>query len=473
MARISRAQLTAERERIVHLVGQHPEGLTRVALAEAYRAAHGRTIEARTLRRRLQELVEDGRLAVAGPANAPRYRAASADEARTDTGTDYVPLSAAGRATRARVTKPIAQRPPVGYNREMLFSYRPGATWYLPAELRRHLREMGRTPDDTRPADTFARDILSRLLIDLSWASSRLEGNTYSRLDTWNLLEFGQQAEGKDATETQMILNHKVAIELLVREAEAPVFPRMLLRGLHGALSENLLTEAADEGRLRERVVQITGTSYTPNAIPQVIRECHDRIIDTVAAVPDPLEQAFFLMVHVPYLQPFVDVNKRTSRLAVNWPLLHANLSPLSFVEVPDRAYVEGTLAVYELERVDLLRDVFAWAYERSCARYRVVRESVPRPDALRLRYRSHLHDVVRATVQAGDAPRAGALRARGAALGVAPDDLDGFAERAIAELLNLHEGSAFRYQLRPSEVRGWRERFAESASALDKRLSQ
>ncbi|MBA4072507.1 MAG: cell filamentation protein Fic [Gemmatimonas sp.] len=460
MARISRTQLAAEHERIAHLVGQHPEGLNRVALAEAYRTAHGRAIEPRTLRRRLQELVEGGRLAVAGPANAPIYRAATADEARTDAGADYVPLSAAGRATRALITRPTAQRPPVGYNRDMLFSYRPGTTWYLPKSLRHQLHEMGRTPDDTRPADTFARDVLSRLLIDLSWASSRLEGNTYSRLDTQNLLEFGQHAEGKDATETQMILNHKEAIELLVREVKAPVFPRMLLRGLHRTLSENLLTDPADEGRLRERVVQITGTTYTPNAIPQVIRDCHDRIIDTVGAIPDPLEQAFFLMVHVPYLQPFVDVNKRTSRLAANWPLLHANLSPLSFIEVPDRAYVEGTLAVYELQRVDLLRDVFAWAYARSCAQYRVVRESVPQPDALRLRYRSQLHDVVRATVHSGEAPQARVLRARGAALSVAPDDLDGFAERAMAELLNLHEGSASRYQLRSSDVSDWRERF-------------
>ncbi len=465
MARISRTQLAAELERIAQLLGQHPDGLNRVALAEAYRTAHGRAIESRTLRRRLQELVEGGRLAVAGPANAPIYRAATADEARTDAGANYVPLSAAGRATRALITRPTAQRPPVGYHREMLFSYRPGSTWYLSATLRRQLLEMGRTPDDTRPADTFARDILSRLLIDLSWASSRLEGNTYSRLDTQNLLEFGQHAEGKDATETQMILNHKGAIELLVREAEEPTFPRMLLRGLHGALSENLLTDSADEGRLRERAVQITGTAYTPNAIPQVIRDCHDRIVDTVRAIPDPLEQAFFLMVHVPYLQPFVDVNKRTSRLAANWPLLHSNLNPLSFIEVPDRAYVEGTLAVYELQRVDLLRDVFAWAYDRSCAQYHVVRESVTQPDALRLRYRSHLHDVVRATVYAGEPPQAGALRARGAALGVAPDDLDGFAERAIAELLNLHEGSASRYRIRPSEVSAWRERFRKASA--------
>jgi hypothetical protein len=42
------------------------------------------------------------------------------------------------------------------------------------------------------------------------------------------------------------------------------------------------------------------------------------------------------------------------------------NLCPLSFIDVPKRAYVEGTLGVYELNRIELLRDVFVWGYERS-----------------------------------------------------------------------------------------------------------
>ncbi len=110
------------------------------------------------------------------------------------------------------------------------------------------------------------------------------------------------------------------------------------------------------------------------------------------------------------------------------------------------------------------VRDVFAWAYERSCAQYRVVRESVPQPDPLRLRYRGQLHELVRATVSADEAPQVHRLRARGAALGVAAVDLDGFTERAVAELLNLHEGSASRYQLRPSDVSAWRERVQTKA---------
>lgn len=69
-----------------------------------------------------------------------------------------------------------------------------------------------------RPVGTFARDILTCLTVDLAWASSHLEGNTCSVLDTRNLLEFGLEAEGKDADEAEMILNHERAIDLLVRE---------------------------------------------------------------------------------------------------------------------------------------------------------------------------------------------------------------------------------------------------------------
>jgi hypothetical protein len=308
-------------------------------------------------------------------------------------------MSKAGAEVRSLVRRPISQRDPVGYRIEFMEAYRPGRTWYLPAELRRTLHAMGTTADPERPAGTFARDVFDRLLIDLSWASSRLEGNTYSRLDTQNLIRFGQEAEGKDGQQAQMILNHKRAIEFLVDEADVVGFDRRTVTTLHSALSENLLDDPRDEGGIRKRPVRISGTPYVPIAIPQVIEDALDMLLDHASAIPDPFEQAFFAMVHIPYLQPFTDVNKRTSRLAANIPLIRANLCPLSFIDVPERAYVEGTIGVYEQNRVELLRDVFAWAYARSCAQYRVVRESMGQPDPVRLRYRDALAEVVRHTV--------------------------------------------------------------------------
>lgn len=390
-----------------------------------------------------------------GDGSGTKYLPAADDSADRVPG--YPPLSAEATRIRLLVRRPVLQRVPAGYDRNWLFAYRPGTTWYLPKRTRALLLEQGSSVEESRPAGTFARDMMSRLLIDLSWASSRLEGNTYTRLDTQNLLEFGQRAEGRDARETQMILNHKAAIELLVSESEMMGLNRSTLLGIHAALSENLLNDPADEGRLRERPVSITGTSYIPTAIPQVIQECFDHILACAGRINDPFEQAFFLMVQIPYLQPFTDVNKRTSRLAANIPLIRENLCPLTFVDVPEDAYTEGTLAVYEQKRIELLRDLFVFAYERSSAQYRITRESLGQPDPVRLRYRNELAAVVTQTVRSGEPPSEILLRARGSGIGIPEADSGAFARTALRVLLGLNEGSASRYGLRPSEFTAWR----------------
>ncbi len=288
----------------------------------------------------------------------------------------------------------------------------------------------------------------------------RLEGNTYSRLDTQNLIEFGQRAVGKDATETTMILNHKAAIEFLVQDAKDIDFNRYTLFSLHAALSENLLGDPADEGRLRTRIVGITGTTFTPLSIPQRIEEYFDVFLNKAGAIPDPFEQAFFAMVHIPYLQPFADVNKRTSRLAANIPLIKANLCPLSFIDVPQQAYIDGTVAVYEDNRVELLCEVFSWAYARSCTQYRVIRDSMGEPDPFRLRYRQQLASAVRDTVQTGSPPSRETLDRRARDLGVQADDVEQFATSALTLLVALTENNAGRYQIRPSEFTRWKSQF-------------
>jgi hypothetical protein len=478
MARASQASIDEELDRLERLVVQHPGGISRSALGLEYARVYGRKLSRRTLLRRLDELFGAGRVRPEGESRARVYKPLSSPAAgggaiagergevdkpmasKAAPVQGYPPLSGEGRDVWALMQRPIVEREPVGYDRRLLDRYVPGQTWYLPRTLRRRLHEVGRTPDPTRPAGTFARDILGRLLIDLAWASSRLEENAYSRLDTQNLIEFGQRVKGADVTEAQMILNHKSAIEYLVDAAGQIDLDRATLVSLHALLSENLLPDARDEGRLRVHPVAITGTVYTPVGVGQVIEEYFDRLVQKGAAIEDPFEQAFFSMVHIPYLRPFADVNKRTSRLAANIPLIRGNLCPLSFLDVPKQAYVEGTLAVYENQRVELLRDVFEWAYERSCAQYRVVRDSLFEPDPVRLRYRSEIAVAVRETVLSGRPPRREVLREWAERTGISPDDLDDFAERTMSVLVNLNEGTAGRYRLRPSEFSAWRGRF-------------
>ena len=233
-----------------------------------------------------------------------------------------IELSSVARDILAYVNRPPAARTPRGYQRQFLDDYVPNKTAYIPDKTKVHLHRVGK-PIAADRAGTFARDILSRFLIDLSWASSRLEGNTYSRLDTERLIQFGQEAEGKDAKETQMILNHKAAIELLVEDNTDDIgINRFTLLNLHALLSENLMADPEASGHLRRRPVNIGGSVYTPPAIPQVIEECFSKILQKASAIGDPFERAFFTMVQLPYLQPFEDVNKRVSRLAANIPLI-------------------------------------------------------------------------------------------------------------------------------------------------------
>ncbi len=117
--------------------------------------------------------------------------------------------------------------------------------------------QIGKTQTAGQSAGTYARRILNRLLIDLAWNSSRLEGNTYSLIDTGRLIEFGEEAAGRNHTETQMILNHKDAIEFLVDYADKIDFNRHSICNLHALLSNNLLANRAASGRLRSIAVGI------------------------------------------------------------------------------------------------------------------------------------------------------------------------------------------------------------------------
>lgn len=170
----------------------------------------------------------------------------------------------------------------------MLDAYEPNRTWYLSAPLRIRLRKMGDTGQAQQPAGTYGRAILNRLLIDLSWASSRLEGNTYSRLDTRELIEHGKAAPGKAATETQMILNHKAAIELMVEDIASHAFNRYTLLNLHSTLSENLLPNPADEGRIRQHAVEIGKSVYRPLSSPPQIAETLDVLLDKANRINAP-----------------------------------------------------------------------------------------------------------------------------------------------------------------------------------------
>jgi hypothetical protein len=421
----------------------------------------------RTLQYRLKHLVSKGRLVKEGEGRWARYRLPTTKAAAEGTAPPAkttaeeeaaaVPLSSSSAEIRRYLGQPLAARKPVGYKREFLDSYRPNETFYLSQAERSRLAEVGTPNFVAEGAGTYAKQILNRLLIDLSWNSSRLEGNTYSLLDTKRLIEFGQEAEGRDRLEAQMIVNHKDAISFLVGAADEIGFNRYTILNLHGILAQNLLADEAAAGRLRHIAVGIEKSTFHPLEVPQLIEECFNQLLTTAAAIEDPFEQALFTMVQLPYLQPFDDVNKRVSRLAANIPFIKRNLSPLSFTDVPRSLYTEAVLGVYELNKVDLLKDIFIWAYGRSAERYAAVRQSLGEPDPFRFKHSAALRQIVSEVIRGHmDRSAATAHIAAWSDKNIVRDERERFREMAEGELLGLHEGNFARYQIKPSEFDAW-----------------
>jgi hypothetical protein len=426
-------------------------------------------MELRTLQRRLALLVRQGRVVSIGEGPARRYQVARTGSTMpvAEPGEVYdasrIPLSSAALKIKAYVHQPLTRRIPVGYDRTFLDSYRPNETWYLPRTTREHLGYIGKAFGNTLPEGTYARQILQRLLIDLSWNSSRLEGNAYSLLETERLMEHGEEAAGKDVRDAQMLLNHRSAITFVVEHASEMRFNPHTILNLHAILADNLIANPRAMGALRTIAVGVGRTVYEPLFVPHVIEECFRQILHTTEAIEDPFEQSFFALVHLSYLQGFEDVNKRLARLSANIPFIRQNLIPLSFVDVPREDFIDGILGVYERNRYELLRDVYVWAYERSCARYRSLRQSAGEPDPLRLSYRRQIGAAVRAVVTQRVRGRQGAEGTAAQFVGDIPEvDRQRVIALVVAELEYLHEGNIARYQINLPMYCGWRDGMAE-----------
>ncbi|MBA3632725.1 MAG: Fic family protein [Acidobacteria bacterium] len=385
----------------------------------------------------------------------------SAENGEKGDGGDFkgITLSPESEKLLEYISQPIEARSPVGYNRDFLDSYQPNETFYLPAGQRENLLSIGRVETAERPAGTYARNILDRLLIDLSWNSSRLEGNTYSLLETKRLIELGETATGRDAAEAQMILNHKAAIEYIVETSADDRITSHEVCSIHALLSENLLGDPAASGRVRSIAVGISGTTYIPLENPHLLRECFDLFVEKINHIEDSFEQSFFSLVHLSYLQTFEDVNKRTARLVANIPLIKKNLKPFSFVDVNKDAYVNALLGFYETNDVSLIRDLYLWAYTRSSQRYTAIQQAMGEPNLLKLKYRGEIQEIVRTIILEKTEGINVTQKIKELT------DAEDFPESARPELINLieteimslHEGSVARFKVRPSEYQAWR----------------
>jgi len=210
---------------------------------------------------------------------------------------------------------------------------------------------------------------MERLIIELSWKSSKIEGNTYTLLDTEKLILENRKAPGKTQKEAQMILNHKDAFNFIhENSAFFKTLNRANLEKLHGILVKSLTVGLG----FREKPVGVVGSKYRPLDNLHQIREAVEALGSAVGRMNSPYARAFIALLGISYIQPFEDGNKRTSRLAANALLMAHGLAPLSYRSVEESEYREAMLVFYELNSIMPFKKIFVSQYEFAARNYAV-----------------------------------------------------------------------------------------------------
>lgn len=271
----------------------------------------------------------------------------------------------------AYVEQPKTMRHPVEYNAELLNAYIPNNSFYLTEATRLHLKKIGKQTGAGGEAGTYVLRIFDQLLIEMSYHSSRMEGNTYIKDEIQQLINNGKQAASRTSLETTMVLNHKEAIEYLVRRLHTDEFTFENITVLHALLSENLVDDAFS-GVVRANDVAIGDTVYSPlsGGEGSMLESLLRKVIDKANQITDEFERSFFVLLHISYLQAFIDVNKRTGRLACMLPLIKNDYIPMAFVDVDQHTYATCLICFYETENYLPLMEYYAACYERSCNQF-------------------------------------------------------------------------------------------------------
>lgn len=435
-------------------------------------------VSMRTLQYRLRHLVDTGTVGRSGEGRWARYRRAVADgytfessgtcasgavqakepgcsEMRTAPGGSTAPerwdgmLSPRGRSLFAYLSQHQPSRRPVAVRRRLLDTYRPGST----ALIRKRERAQLPAPGAARtPAAALA--YREPLELEVIWNSARLSGCAYGELEARRLLKFNRPAEGCQPSDAQILRNHRSAWRFLLSQPESLAIDRVTLCNLHAILAHNLLPDEAAAGRLvafDARFGEVDAASGVAMA------GTFQRMLDIAGAIDHPFEQAFFLLVQLPYLAPFQGLNDAVARLAANIPLLRAGLLPWTFVDVPAELFAAAVRGVVERSRVDLLRDVFLLGYSRSAQRHCAVGPTGA-ADPFRLEHddalRAAVAELIRARVPSERVAEWLELWMQGR---VADALQDRFARVVERELSGLREDNFARYPIDRAEYQAWR----------------
>lgn len=225
-------------------------------------------------------------------------------------------------------------------------------------ELQKNYRSFSKTTQNLQKE--ILKKELERFIIELSWKSSKIEGNTYSLLDTERLIKESIKAEDHPREEAFMILNHKYAFETIVKHRS--YFTRLTvtkMNQLHNLMVKNMSITTG----IRTQAVGITGTVYKPLDNQWQLKEAMGKLVEVINSIPHPLEKAFVMNSMISYIQPYSDGNKRTGRMLANAILLAHDYFPLSYRSIDETIFKKALILFYEQNSIYHLKKLFLDQY--------------------------------------------------------------------------------------------------------------
>jgi len=347
--------LSPKQQKIINLFLE--KGKMRSSDAHTGIKASGENVSLVTVKRALSELAEGGFLTTIGSGRSTGYELSPKGRVFADIDAKrYIAIEPDKRFGLSRYNFDLFQAIPADLFTDDELKILNEAT----AEYERRTKDLSLV---------IQKKELERLVIELSWKSSKIEGNTYTLLDTEKLILENKEPAGHSKEETRMILNHKDAFDFIRQNSvRFKTVTRSNLEELHTILVKDLSVGLG----LRTKPVGITGSVYRPLDNQSQIAEAVENLSAAIMRMATPGAKALTALLGIGYIQPFEDGNKRTARLMASALLLSHSMAPLSYRGVDENEYREAVLTFYELNSIVPMKKIFISQYDFAARNYAV-----------------------------------------------------------------------------------------------------
>ena len=210
-----------------------------------------------------------------------------------------------------------------------------------------------------------SKSLNAKFGFDFVYSSAKIEGNTYTKAETLNLLEMGVTAGGKKYTDAVMLVNLRSAFDFIaINDIE---INRQSLCHIHSMLAKNLVQDN-NLGIMRQiQIDGISGCAYVPLPFGERLDREMEYLFKQYEKIENPFEKALYLHNNLAYLQYFEDCNKRTARTMQFISLKNSHIMPLIITKDSKELYAqyrESLITYYENGDYTPSKDFFIQNYE-------------------------------------------------------------------------------------------------------------